>query len=568
MAGELKEHKNWEGILFFLPCAVIVLRRRRDRKSSSPLDISCIHGPEAGGPAPLQEIFPCSDNEIYLNPRARSIFGIPSTSTFETQNEAVAWLASRIHPEDISLLPWLSSLDNVDSLQLPDDEAKVYRVMNSEDHQSGLQWIWVSGTTVLLPNMDDGDSVLVHTVVIVDSPNVSSSDDTAVFEAAPPQTSSQPSSSRQEVPPSQLFSIDTASTICHEIRNPLAGISGNLELLRMSLEKRVVILCEVLALLNESSELYHTSFTNPSLFSNLFIQTLEPSYLLEMCREDKEFSNAILQCVEHARALADRSLQETFGEQLTSITDGGLDNDAIDLREIVNHVAVMLKARAQFDGVSLRTSLPVTEVMVSRRRAHSIKQVIMNLVINAVRHSSLSGRVTIGVETVFSESARQKEGTLRTVGGESPRISPSRTSSQFLSWCKEKAKAGYGSHVSLEPKDNVLLGVKVFVDDTGIGMTREERSKLFRRFSQPTASVAPATTIPESDSSADALQTFEDDQNEHLHANPKNSGFGLGLAISQKLVNLMGSEIKVESEKGHGSRFFFVLKPESQKRIN
>ena len=39
----------------------------------------------------------------------------------------------------------------------------------------------------------------------------------------------------------------------------------------------------------------------------------------------------------------------------------------------------------------------------------------------------------------------------------------------------------------------------------------------------------------------------------------KYGGTGLGLVISKSLVELMGGELKVESEYGKGSRFYFTL---------
>ncbi len=76
------------------------------------------------------------------------------------------------------------------------------------------------------------------------------------------------------------------------------------------------------------------------------------------------------------------------------------------------------------------------------------------------------------------------------------------------------------------------------VSDTGIGMSSEEMADIFDAFSQ-----------------ADSTITR------------KYGGTGLGLTISANYVKLMDGELKVESEKGKGSKFYFILELKKEKPL-
>ncbi len=78
--------------------------------------------------------------------------------------------------------------------------------------------------------------------------------------------------------------------------------------------------------------------------------------------------------------------------------------------------------------------------------------------------------------------------------------------------------------------DTDTVAVRFSVRDTGIGMTPEQKAKLFQSFSQ----AEDATTR-------------------------KYGGTGLGLAICKRLVEMMGGDIDVETEAERGSEFFFTL---------
>ena len=92
----------------------------------------------------------------------------------------------------------------------------------------------------------------------------------------------------------------------------------------------------------------------------------------------------------------------------------------------------------------------------------------------------------------------------------------------------------YGGEINLVIKkivdENGTNLVEFSVQDNGIGMTKDQQSRIFDAFSQADVSVT-----------------------------RKYGGTGLGLTISSQFVELMGGELKLESAKDNGTTFYFAL---------
>ena len=138
-----------------------------------------------------------------------------------------------------------------------------------------------------------------------------------------------------------------------------------------------------------------------------------------------------------------------------------------------------------------------------------------------------------GAAADLAEVLRQKEIGLRMVLPEKTLVvnaDPEALALVVSNLLSNAAKyTGRGGAITVRVEPSGAAGVMFSVEDTGIGISLEDLNKLTTGFYR----------------TADGRGRAE--------------GFGLGLKIANDLLELHGSRLEVNSEKGKGSRFFFLL---------
>jgi signal transduction histidine kinase/CheY-like chemotaxis protein len=188
------------------------------------------------------------------------------------------------------------------------------------------------------------------------------------------------------------------------------------------------------------------------------------------------------------------------------------------LRDIVDVVAIKAKDK----GLQLQPNVSERVYDHLIGDPTRLRQILTNLVNNAVKFTE-KGSVTVNVDVVFHEKNKRNDNELASnqsgVMNNSGEIKSGGGEGELLEW---------DGILHSDSSDVTLLMFEVF--DTGIGMTDDQVSNLFKSFTQ-----------------ADGSTTR------------KYGGTGLGLVIVKNLVELMGGTIGVRSRVGRGSVFWFVL---------
>ena len=154
-----------------------------------------------------------------------------------------------------------------------------------------------------------------------------------------------------------------------------------------------------------------------------------------------------------------------------------LDESRFSFNELIKECLNQFAEEAREKGLLLESALPaMPEVMVGDPEA--IRRILMNYLGNAIKFTE-SGSVTL--------------------------------------------------RVSVQEDSDVDMLLRIEVQDSGIGMTDEQISRLFG--------------------------TFEQADNSNTR---KYGGLGLGLALNRRLAQLMGGDVGVESQSGQGSTFWFT----------
>ena len=221
-----------------------------------------------------------------------------------------------------------------------------------------------------------------------------------------------------------------------------------------------------------------------------FSEALKDGMVGDMTDTQREYISDIFSSGQHLLSLINDILD------LSKVEAGmmALELEPVELQGLLSNSLLIVREKAALQRIQLKleTDADLGTFELDLRKT---KQIVYNLLANAVKFSAAGGVVTLAVKQVTREQVGIIEGDWPVHGFEVP----SSEHEQFL---------------------------QLSVSDTGIGIAQADMDKLFKAFSQIDSSLA---------------RKFE--------------GTGLGLAMVKQLTELQGGSVAVASREGAGARF-------------
>lgn len=169
------------------------------------------------------------------------------------------------------------------------------------------------------------------------------------------------------------------ATLCHELRNPVAGLVGNVELLLEGLDLRQAILCP------HGHDLEEDDFT---------LSNTDMASLRYQLADDLISVDAISACAEQMKTVSDDVLS------LSKLEEGKvvLEKVPFDPKATIASVSKMFSTIAQKKGVPILEDLPAERFLVVGDPGR-LAQVITNLISNAIKFTK-SGSITVQLRSL------------------------------------------------------------------------------------------------------------------------------------------------------------------------
>jgi PAS domain S-box-containing protein len=242
--------------------------------------------------------------------------------------------------------------------------------------------------------------------------------------------------------------------------------------------------------------------------------TRTPAVDREAIENSLDAAKTIILCAQHQKRIVDDVLTfSKLGSHMLIITPV----DAQPLT-IVQRALKMFEGETQSVGIDMKLhvhdsfkELAIDWVKLDPQR---VVQVLINLTTNAIKFTSNADGIRGSIYVTMAASLTR----------------PSAQSNPRVQYVRSQTKVNEDLIMGPDWGDGEEVYIQFAVEDTGPGLTAEEKKILFNRFAQ----ASPKTHV-------------------------QYGGSGLGLFISRELTELQGGEIGVASEAGHGSTFAFYV---------